>query len=411
MDNRQEMAENREEELFKQTQKEIFMRILPVVVVASVLIAIGVVGNSLTVAFYAKKTKRTVPVVLIKCLASADLATSAVAIPFIPEMIINIGYTELILCKLTHFMGMWVSSSSCLFLWVISLDRYRKICTPLGRQITISTIKYIAVAVIIFSFFLGVRLLATYDIFEVNVTLSNVNETITTYYCSSSDEGIFKQIGLVFYLVDFLLNMMILVTIVVTYSRIIYELNKRRKSMDRSETVNVSGSSVKTRASRENSCNESIPSTGSKETLRETIGNDTDSVQSRAVDNRTNKTEISTITETLVRTSKRQNGTASMKGPRKNFEFSTAKRPSEWNLTMMMFAVSVLFVLCFTPYFVLRILIRLVFSTDKEYDFGPGIQFALMLPFFNSVFNPIIYSIFNPKFRRYIFTCFKCNRG
>ena len=88
---------------------------------------------------------------------------------------------------------------------------------------------------------------------------------------------------------------------------------------------------------------------------------------------------------------KSQKEASNIKGPKKNFEFSTAKKPSEWNLIILMFAVSAMFILCVTPYFFWRIFIKLIMNMTS------GIQRALMLPFFNSLFNPIIYSIFSPK--------------
>ncbi|XP_060586245.1 putative neuropeptide Y receptor type 6 [Ruditapes philippinarum] len=408
------MSSNTEDELFLRTQKEIFLRILPVATAAGFLLIVSVIGNILTLLFYMKKTKRSVPTLLIKYLAAGDTVTCAVAIPFIPEMIINIGYTLRILCKVTHFMGMWAGSISTLLLWIIAIDRYRKICKPLGGQIAVSSAKYIGIGIVIFSLLLATRLLATYEIFKVNVTLTDVNETIQTYYCSASDDGIFKQIGLVFYLVDFSLNTMVLVTVLVTYSRIIYELNKRRKSMSEWGTVNVN--SVKSDRTSHSSGARNVSDTENpgSSTNGETVGKRAETTDNSV---KSNQTEISTISRQVSSkdTSKSKNKASSTKAPTKNFEFSTAKKPSEWNLTMMMLAVSVLYILCFTPYFTLRIIIRLVLKTDKEYDFGPGIQFALMLPFFNSVFNPIIYSIFNPKFRSYIATvvlnCLKCNRN
>jgi hypothetical protein len=324
----------------------------------------------------------------------------------IHEKIMNINYTSDILCKVTHFIMMWVGTIALLLLWIISIDRYRKICRPFGSQIAVSSIKYIGFGIVIFTCLCSSRLLATYKIVMVNVTVLNVNATIQTFYCSSdSEDGIFKQIGLVFYLIDFVMCMIVLVTLIVTYSKIIYTLYRRRKSMNKwrmAKTNNCKDDDMK-----HNSLKINVIRIGSKNVF---LNAETDikSIERDNIESKAKQQDMSTKSETIhVPSTKKEcpnfeNEASGMQSSKRNFEFSTAKKPSEWKLTMMMFTFSVSLILCTIPYLYIRIIIRLVLKTDVEYNFDSAIQLILMLPFFNNAFNPMIQFIFNTEFRQYI---------
>jgi hypothetical protein len=188
------------------------------------------------------QTKRTVSSVLIQYTATADTATCVLGFPLIYEKIMNIGVTSDILCKLTHFSLLWSGAFSLLLSCTIAIDRYRKICRTFDWQIGVSKIKYIASGLVIFTLFWSSRLLATYKIVMVNVTLPYENASIQTFYCSSdNDDGIIKQIGHAFYHLDILICMVVLITYLLTYSKIIYDLYRRRKTMNKWKltTINI----------------------------------------------------------------------------------------------------------------------------------------------------------------------------
>ncbi|XP_045202443.1 octopamine receptor-like [Mercenaria mercenaria] len=82
--------------------------------------------------------------------------------------------------------------------------------------------------------------------------------------------------------------------------------------------------------------------------------------------------------------------------------FVAVKSVIERNLTIMMFAASIVFILSFLPFFVIRVIMRIYAGNGIDYELKTGIQFALKLPILNSVFNPIIYGVFNSKFRKFL---------
>ncbi|XP_045215284.2 cholecystokinin receptor type A-like [Mercenaria mercenaria] len=408
------MGNNRatNDDLLRKAQWGISMRLLPVMVSLWALILMGVIGNILTIVFYVKRSKRTTPVILIICLAVADLATCVTAIPIISEMATNVRYSQIILCKLAHFAGLWAGACSSAILWTISIDRYRKVCRPLGKQMTVTTVKYLVIGITSISLLLSVRMLVTFDAVNVNITIPNMNETVVGSFCAAREEQEYKLVGLVFYLIDFILVVMVWMTVVVTYSKIIYTIARRRISMGNSFI----------RSQREQRVKQSRKIKGKCSVEEDEITNhgrcysrDINSLQfddTSLSESNTDKTHKYAIAETNGEQRKQQVNNSSSQMKKLTFAFASAKKPSELNLTLMMFAVSMIFILCLTPYFVIRIFIRIVLVTGNEYDFSAGIQFALKLPYLNSAFNPVIYCIFNPKFRRYIKVWFgKCSFG
>ena len=77
---------------------------------------------------------------------------------------------------------------------------------------------------------------------------------------------------------------------------------------------------------------------------------------------------------------------------------------SERRVTFMMLAVSVAFLLCFLPYFVMR-------STQgkwqyfNEKDFSVELWLPFLIPVVNSVINPILYCVLNQRYRRFVKGC------
>jgi hypothetical protein len=393
-------------EILKEKQTEISTRLIPAVVPAALIIVIGIVGNILTIAFFSRKVKQTVPVVLIKYLAVGDLATCTVSIFVISEMVLNIRYdpNASAVCKISHFMGNWTIGSSWAFLTLINIDRYRKICYPLGKQIPISALKYIGICVVMFFMLSSARLLATFDIMEVNVTVTNsinMNETVTGFHCVASCGGDYVTLCLIFYFVDFTVIVVGIVLALILYSRIIDTLCKRRHEMSRRFTVKIKD--LKSENRNENDSN--LPTNGKK----------TQSTDTSANTESNDKIEKNVSQSTNSPTKQEHRGRTSIQLSSVSSDFCSVKmKPVEWNITLMMFATTVVFLVCFTPYFVIRILLRLVLKADEENNYNALIQFCLKLPYFNSAVNPIIYSIFNVKFRRFIKTlvlkCCKCCR-
>lgn len=398
------------ETLLNQSQREIFMHLLPVIVCMAVVGVVGIIGNTLTIIFYISKSKRSPSSIQIACLATVDLLVCCMIIPNIVEMVINVKYDLNVLCKFAHFFGLWTIASSCLILWIIAIDRDRKICKPFVKQMTVSTTKHAITGIVVFSFFLSVRNFANFDSNKVNVPIPNSNRTVSGRYCTTRDDPGYKISVTVFHSIDFLLLLMVWVTIIVCYIRIIstlLKINRKKKREVPSIHIDTSAPVHGNRAddSEEFDSYElhnfsDPPSSSTEFSTSQTFQTSADLNQTHSI------SAISGGAFTNHQNSLRRVVTKNNARKRKRRRKVAARSASERNLTFMMFTVSFLFVLCFFPYFVIKIIMRLVLKSGDEFELSVGIQFALRLVYFNSVFNPIVYCFFNPQFRRYIKTIF-----
>ena len=386
------------EYILSMIQWDIAKKLLPVIVILYLLIFLGIVGNIFAILFYARYSKRTSPTLLITCLAVADLGTCLAAIPIISEMIINFGYSLAILCKITHFFGLWLGACACYMLWLICIDRYRKICAPLAKQMTLSTVRYLVAGVTIFSLLLAARLLVTFNTVEVEVKVDTSNKTLIGLYCTAHED--YNLVSVIFYIIDFLMILMIWITTIVTYSKIIFTIVKRRLSMTNSSRAIQNSRYMGKPTSKRNF---SLHWKSNRIKFDSTRRNHSIDISTFEV--KTDETEIYTIENCNNKQTDKHCKTSQKRLQKPTFDYTSVRKPSEVKLTFMMFAVAMIFILCFTPYFAIRIF-RTVLGSGKEYDFSAWIQFALKLPYINSAFNPVVYFFFNPKLRKYVYACF-----
>jgi hypothetical protein len=342
-------------------QTEISTRLIPAVVPAALIILIGIVGNILTIAFFSRKSARTVPVVLIKYLAVSDLVACIVSISVISEMVLNIRYdpNASAICKISHFMGNWTVGVSLAFLTVINIDRYRKICYPLGKQIPISALKYIGTCVVLFFMLSSARLLATFDIMEVNVTVTNsinMSETVTGFHCVASCGGDYVTLCLIFYIGEYFFNIVGIVAAVILYSRIIYKLFKRRNVMSRESSVEKHESRSENSVKDDSNLRTNDKDVQTSDIIAETKpgnSNKTFSIKSTCISNEQHKNRTS-IQKASV-----------------GFDFCSVRlNPVEKNITLMMFATTVVYLVCFTPFFLIRTFSIFMLKADEENNYN-----------------------------------------
>ena len=459
-----------EDTILEQARYEIFQHLLLVIVSMIVFGVIGIVGNSFAFAFYAFKSKPSTTVTLIACLAMADLIVCVEFIPNIVEMWVNVKYTASFMCKFVHFCGLWTVACSGLILWVVAIDRHRKICSPFGKQMTLVTVKYAVIAIVVFGCALSVRNFANFDSVAVDVKDPNSNITVKGYYCTTRDDASYVLSVTIFTVIDFMLMLMVWITLVGAYSHIIYaiyKLQRKRKRLHNKTNVKntemsnpsyvidesttqtqedveqLKGSAegpeehgaideyIEHHQENDKSDRESIlkttvnlKSSGRKQIIEDISSHDFEasaqsndsltqqvtSTEDTSHSNR-NTDEWSSIGDSdhlpKEKTSSHNSHTKStlkrmFHKIKKHKRYNSAKCPIERNLTFKMLVVSLVFIICFTPYFIVKILMREILKSGEEYELNLLAQIAIRLPYMNSVFNPAVYCVFNSQFRFYI---------
>ena len=113
---------------------------IPAITYIAILMLIGLVGNCLVLAVYVMKFRPSTTRVFIVSLAIFDLTTCALSLPGeILDMRFTHTFDYPVLCKFLRFNNSFTVIASGFTLIAVAIDRYRKICRPLQKQISIRT--------------------------------------------------------------------------------------------------------------------------------------------------------------------------------------------------------------------------------------------------------------------------------
>lgn len=227
---------------------------LPVIVVLGILGLLGVVGNIMSVTFFAR-CKRSSTTVLIICLTASDLLVSIMIIPKVIELSTIVSNTNKTVCQVTHFLTAWSVCCSRLFLCVIAIDRYRKICQAFRQQLTLRSTQLAVVLIVLIGSVLSLKYFFFTDI--VAVTMSDAEKTTnlppTGSYCTTTT---LYRSSFAFDVLDCVICLVIWSTIITLYTRIILKLvaiKRKRKSMKGTDTRTSRSPSRNTKANNPSS--------------------------------------------------------------------------------------------------------------------------------------------------------------
>lgn len=123
------------------------MNRLPLGIFILFLCVVGIVGNSLVLNIFRKIQYDSTYKIFVFILAYFDLSTSFAHLMKEVEQLWFPSYdTSDIECRVTYFAAYIVSTTSYCIIFVIAIERYRKICHPLKSQMSVSFAKRICLA-------------------------------------------------------------------------------------------------------------------------------------------------------------------------------------------------------------------------------------------------------------------------
>lgn len=123
------------------------MNRLPLGIFILFLCVVGIVGNSLVLNIFRKIQYDSTYKIFVFILAYFDLSTAIAHLMKEVEQLWFPSYdTSDIECRVTYFAAYIVSTTSYCIIFVIAIERYRKICHPLKSQMSVSFAKRICLA-------------------------------------------------------------------------------------------------------------------------------------------------------------------------------------------------------------------------------------------------------------------------
>lgn len=369
-----------------------FNILIPSFILAVVIISIGVPGNVITIFVYKKKMRRTASRIFILALAICDLVNCILTIPLEISIILSFWtYDYPIICAIGRTLTYVLNGTSALLLCGIAVDRFRKICRPLKPVFTPQKTMSICVvsSAIGFAFYIpGYIMYGTYS-HVITVPYGSTNLTVELKTCQIKDAYVKVKAPKIIFGVWFLGTIVILFILIGAYIFIGRAVYKRLKLEEkRHNSVSAASKSARARQvvvedNSETSCSfEDILDIGNKQprVLKSM------SLPMRQQISQTMKKKFRQSAPTVY----------SIK------QEKVAGRIRAGRTTLMLFSVTIAYVLTFIPFIVI-VVIRTVrpnlYETLSDTEKSAW-NFFLRSYVLNFAMNPILYGFFNKDFRK-----------
>ncbi|CAC5405825.1 unnamed protein product [Mytilus coruscus] len=162
----------------------------------SLLFVIGIPGNVLVFFVYSKKTRKNSTTIFILVLAVFDLVNCTATLPteivmLLNPFVFNIGPV----CKMSRFTTYTCNSAAAVILAAIAVDRYKRVCTPHGKQITLKRAKRIA----LWAFMTSVSFTWPSLMIYGQRTISTESANVTRQICEIDDSHVLTVYPLIYY--------------------------------------------------------------------------------------------------------------------------------------------------------------------------------------------------------------------
>ncbi|GFO07471.1 alpha-2 adrenergic receptor [Plakobranchus ocellatus] len=433
---------------------------IPAMVLVSLLMLIGVVGNTLVVYVYRRRFKKTSSNYFILTMAVFDLLACLIGMP-VELYDLNNPYTfySTVGCKLLRGCETFTIYGSAVVLLEIAFDRYFKICRPLMR-IGLWRIRMLCGAAVVLAALLSVGSVILYGI-DLKDT---PHPEVTGHDCSIAEKYKDTVYETMFSTALGVLVAVVLLVLTAVYIRIWLEIRRRRPlilgdafrmdenggradaaeeeggrrnrgrfgikympSVSEDESINNSVSSPNPHQNSvslmelhmmHNSSNGGAamyPNTASSSNTIYKSGSKSPGASTSLINNshffskapgmNGGSSDTTSYHHSLPRTKVSLNNQISIERPRPkltSLSSFTPTRPKMTRTTVVLFAVTVAFVLSYLPSIAVMLARKFDDSLENSQSFALNATLKIFSNsfFINNAINPIIYSFLNVHFRR-----------
>lgn len=451
---------------------EQLLYLLPSVIYTSLLMLIGTPGNGIVLYVYFFRWRKSTSRMFILFLTALDFLNCVTTLPIeIFIMRNSLMLDKPVLCKISRFATYTMNSASAAILVAIAIDRFKRICKPHGNQLTARKSKYICIGCIIFALtltwpalvFYGTRYINLGYVVGTSCLLENKFDTSTYPYIyfvimMGSTVIIFTILSVLYYFVGLQIyrhrvsqrrrreRVRVLVEKSSTKSNSA-NLLKGTDSDDLKMAANMNGTTRKcdqldikdgkTNTSNFEQSTENISShieqeltstyvkgyivknseENESQIMQETkiVGND--ATKSDTEDRKTDATEPLKPLEIEEKAEKRQkrnklfkrNALLQSSSLRQNGTGCLFLHIRIGKSTLMLFLITLAYILSFLPYYTLAIIRQSNISFVVDLSDAGYMTYHVFLRSYqlSSAINPIIYSFCNAQFRSFVMDLFR----
>ena len=383
-----------------------FLILIPSFIYTILLMILGIPGNFIVIVVYLLKMARTTSRHFIISLAVCDFLNCSFGMPVELSLLANYYRFDFpILCKVSRCSTFFLNNTSSFVLLGIAVDRFRRVCLPLRPNMTVKHSKIICIVAGIFS--MGSALPAFF-IYGTK-TIYIPGPTNYTYFVLKTcyiNDYVGTRYPMIFHLYVFIGTLTILFALAIMYAFVGRVVCKRKTFSEEalmSRPSCVPDPDVNIQKGRTLSITsrfwKSVQDISPKLLRREKVGGNKHSLNANGLPDilEPNAIRNRTVSDASVR----RHGGKSVRAGR---------------TTLILFLVTLLFILTFVPYLVIAVMRYINPHMVEDMDSVELSVYNLMLRSYlmNSALNPLIYCFLNRQFRmkvKKLFTSFlKCRK-
>ena len=387
------------QDILEEKRKEKIEELTPVLVIVCFLLIFGLIGNCSVLLFFWRRVNDSVANIFIVMLAVVDTLVCLTIALIIMDLTLAYKYPSNAGCKIHSFCKFFTAIFSAFLLLTIAIHRYRMICCPFKKQLTLRTAKIAVIFCMCISILLSIPILFVYEMKEVQIA-NNYNVTVVGYSCASTRDKELQKLQTGMNYIFFLLFIATSIILIVLYSlqaRTISRLKKNRATFSFRYETNESCSSTVTREEIHDrttnyNINESTPTSVSSTTTAPTT-RPNDYIHEHETE--TGKPDNKEYTPASV--PKKQRHSLGQNEKQSKEQVSASK------ISIIFCIITAGFILSFCPYIVYAL--QRNFATRKRESFsGATVENQLLTNSYliNSVINPIIYGIIHSEFKQFL---------
>ena len=378
------------------------LRHIPIAVYLGLVGVTGCIGNLIVCYIYGSVYTQSNSRIFLLCLAVIDLCTCVIDIPLEIITVLNqYNFQESLLCKFSRTGNSFTTLYGSGVLLAIGVDRYLKICRPTGFQISNRTAKILCIVLFFGTVVLVWPAFVMYGLKTTVIPGEGLNGTecsISDFYQNSVYPTVFQLLIFILFAAA-LCIMIVMYTLIGRKVRFFAFKHERRRSqsntLDSDDNLDdVPNLKRLQRIENSNAAEKNeyvnMSQSNSKDTVFKDSYSNVNTDTLKSVDSHT--TEIGTIDR--KKRFVHQPSTTQLDQIKR-------RRKLARNTTYLMFIVTFSFIIAGLPHLILIILNRIVDNFVLNMNAGGKVvyRFFLRSYFLSATANPIIYSIFDRRFR------------
>ena len=323
-----------------------------------------------------------------------DLVACSVCLPFeITDIIKSYTFYSGGACKFFRFLIHFVSLASGFMLVLIAFERYRKICTPFGRQLVAHEIRIACIVVIVLSFVLSIPSFIFYGSALKNSDFAGF-EHVTGYDCTTLPKYkyAFLYLGLML-----IISTIMFIACVIMYSivgKALYRHYSKRTNKTDYSAANIHHDNTPSSQNESSVVIETPISTPKKAVSMETMSMSNTGTNSSL--------QKSVLTKLLSMSLKSKSSTLDNNTLDRKAQRAKIRLDRTMHITLMLLVATLISYLGYIPTIVTGILNSVDKSTADAMDASLGTVTAILTRGFylNHVVNPIVFFFMDKKMRK-----------